>query len=68
MFTYPKIFLSHSHNDRQFATELQKILEDQGGETYLDQDKIQAGDILPGRTGWFTCVPGGCRIFSAGTT
>ena len=46
---YPKVFLSHSHRDRHSATELQFVLETQGAETYLDQDKIQAGDILPKR-------------------
>jgi len=45
----PKIFLSHSHRDRHYATELQVILETHGAETYLDQDKIKVGDILPER-------------------
>lgn len=49
MSLQPKIFLSHSHRDRHFAAELQVILETQGAETYLDQDKIQVGDILPKR-------------------
>lgn len=49
MSIHPKIFLSHSHRDRHSATELQVVLEKQGAETYLDQDKIQAGDILPER-------------------
>ncbi len=46
---HPKIFLSHSHRDRHSATELQVVLETQGAETYLDQDKIQARDTLPER-------------------
>lgn len=45
----PKIFLSHSHRDRHVATELQAVLETYGAETFLDQDQIQAGDILPER-------------------
>lgn len=49
MSRHPKIFLSHSHKDRHSATELQVVLKTQGAETYLDQDKIQAGDILPER-------------------
>ncbi len=46
---HPRIFLSHSHLDRHEATKLQAVLEANGAETYLDQDKIQAGDILPKR-------------------
>jgi len=49
MPVHPKIFLSHSHRDRHSTTELQIVLETQGAETYLDQDKMQAGDILPER-------------------
>ena len=45
----PRVFLSHSHRDRYFATQLQTVLESSGGKTYLDQDNIQAGDILPER-------------------
>ena len=45
----PTVFLSHSHRDRQVATLLQKVLETNGARTYLDQDKIQAGDKLPAR-------------------
>lgn len=49
MSRHQKIFLSHSHRDRHSATELQAVLETHGAETYLDQDQIQAGDILPER-------------------
>lgn len=49
MSKHPKIFLSHSHKDRHTATEIQILLETNGGETYLDQDKIQVADILPER-------------------
>ena len=49
MSRHPKIFLSHSHRDRHSATELQTVLETHDAETYLDQDQIQAGDILPER-------------------
>ena len=41
-----KIFISHSHRDRHLATELQSVLTQYGAETFLDQDKIQAGDDL----------------------
>lgn len=43
----PKIFISHSHQDRHIATDLQVILEKYGAEIYLDQERIRAGDILP---------------------
>ena len=43
----PRVFISHSHKDRTFATRIQSIIEKKGAETYLDQDKIQAGDYLP---------------------
>lgn len=46
---HPRVFLSHSHLDRHSATQLQRVLEKAGAETYLDQDKIQAGDVLPDR-------------------
>ncbi len=45
----PRVFISHSHRDRHIATQLQRILEKNHGETYLDQDQIQAGDVLPDR-------------------
>jgi len=44
-----RIFISHSHQDRHAATELQSALEKYGAETYLDQEKIRAGDLLPER-------------------
>ena len=46
---FPKVFISHSHADRNFATKLQKILNKYSAYTYLDQDRIQAGDVLPDR-------------------
>jgi TIR domain len=45
----PVVFLSHSHTDRHIATTLQSVLEEHGARTFLDQDQIQAGDVLPGR-------------------
>lgn len=44
-----KVFISHSHRDRHAATDLQTTLEQHGAETYLDQEKIRAGDVLPDR-------------------
>jgi len=44
-----KVFISHSHIDRAAATELQSVLTKYGAQTYLDQDKIQVGDVLPHR-------------------
>jgi hypothetical protein len=43
------MFLSHSHQDRAMATDLQKTLVTAGADVYLDQDNIQAGDDLPKR-------------------
>jgi len=42
-----KVFISHSHVDRAVATGLQSVLMKYGAETYLDQNKIQVGDVLP---------------------
>jgi hypothetical protein len=36
-----------SHTDRQVATTLQAVLKRYGASSYLDQDQIQAGDVLP---------------------
>ena len=47
--TQARVFISHSHRDRAVATELQSVLTKRGAETYLDQDKIQVGDVLPER-------------------
>jgi len=43
------VFLSHSHNDRATAVRLQAVLDRHGAKTYLDQDQIQAGDVLPSK-------------------
>src|SRR5262245_10581777 len=45
----PVVFISHSHVDRAVATRLQRVLEDEHAVTYLDQDQIQAADLLPQR-------------------
>jgi TIR domain len=45
----PKVFISHRHLDRHVATQLQSVLHQHGAETFLDQDRIQAGDVLPDR-------------------
>ena len=47
--TEAKVFISHSHVDRATATNLQRVLEKYQAQTYLDQDKIQVGDVLPDR-------------------
>lgn len=41
------VFISHSHLDRDFAIKIQRVLARYGACTYLDQDRIQAGDVLP---------------------
>lgn len=45
----PKIFLSHSHRDRDTAAYLQKILKDNGIRTFLDQHQIVPGQELEDR-------------------
>ena len=44
-----RVFLSHSHRNREFATELQALLQHYGAQVFLDQDEIQVGDDLPQR-------------------
>lgn len=45
----PKVFVSHSHHDRHSAVKLQKILEENEAQTFLDQDTIDVADYLPER-------------------
>ena len=45
----PMVFISHSHLDRAHATTLQRVLEKNRAQTYLDQDRIQVADVLPDR-------------------
>lgn len=45
----PRVFISHSHKDRTYATDLQRILTRYGAQAFLDQDKIQVADVLPDR-------------------
>jgi hypothetical protein len=45
----PKIFLSHSHRDRDTAAYLQKTLEEKGVRTFLDQHQIVPGQKLEDR-------------------
>ncbi len=44
-----KVFISHSRIQRDLGVELNSLLQDNGAETYFDQDRIQAGDSLPSR-------------------
>lgn len=41
------VFISHSHADRHTAVQLQKVLEESGAYTFLDQDTIDTLDNLP---------------------
>lgn len=43
------VFISHSDRDRQSATEPRAVLRRYGAQTFLDQDQIQAGQVLPQR-------------------
>lgn len=47
----PKVFISHSHYDRQPASYIQKILEQHKVRTFLDQHQIVAGQVLKDRLG-----------------
>ena len=49
MSSTSRVFISHSHVDRQAATEIDSVLLQHGAETYLDQRQIEAGDVLPDR-------------------
>jgi hypothetical protein len=42
----PIVFISHSHRDRHVAVELQGAVEENGAETYLDQERIEPGARL----------------------
>jgi hypothetical protein len=44
-----KVFISHSHEDRHLAVELQRVLGEQNAQTFLDQDRIDTLDNLPDR-------------------
>jgi hypothetical protein len=44
-----RIFISHSHTDRDVAVDLNRVLFKYGAEVFLDQDRIEAGDPLPSR-------------------
>lgn len=44
-----KIFISHCHEDRDIAVEIDGILKKHQAETFLDQDMIEVGDELPAR-------------------
>ncbi|MDJ0751690.1 MAG: toll/interleukin-1 receptor domain-containing protein [Woeseiaceae bacterium] len=47
--TKAKVFVSHSHEDRHKAVELQRVLEEHQARTFLDQDTIDTLDNLPNR-------------------
>lgn len=42
----PIVFISHSHRDCHVAVELQGAIEENGAETYLDQERIEPGARL----------------------
>jgi len=47
--TTQKVFISHSHENRDVAVQLENILKKHEAETFLDQDRIEVGDVLPSR-------------------
>src|ERR1044071_2562258 len=46
---HTKVFISHSHADRDTAGMLDRLRAKHGAKTFLDQDQIDAGDALPAR-------------------
>lgn len=47
--TVPRVFISHSHKDRDIAVLVDSVLKRYEAETFLDQDRIEVGEILPQR-------------------
>lgn len=46
MSSIPRVFIIHSHMDRQLAVEIESLLRQNGAETFLDQRSIEVGDVL----------------------
>lgn len=44
-----RVFISHSHEDRNIALIIESVLKKQGAETFLDQNIIEVGNVLPAR-------------------
>lgn len=44
-----KVFISHSHSDRHYATDIKKLLICCGAQTFIDQDQIHPTQVLPDR-------------------
>ena len=42
----PSVFLSHTHDDKEFVRRLARDLDNQGIETWLDESEIKFGDSL----------------------
>lgn len=42
----PIVFISHSHEDKDQALKLNKLLSDNGAQTFLDQDNLYPGTLL----------------------
>ena len=47
--TAQRVFISHSHEDRAMAVLIENVLKKHQAETFLDQDHIEVGDVLPVR-------------------
>jgi hypothetical protein len=43
----PSVFISHVHEDRAVAAEIDSVLRQNGAETFLDQRELGPGDQLP---------------------
>jgi hypothetical protein len=44
-----RVFISHSHEDRDTAVLVESVLKQHQAETFLDQDRIEVGEVLPAR-------------------
>ena len=42
----PKLFISYSHKDKEFALELSYALEEQGADVFIDKWEIKVGDYF----------------------
>jgi hypothetical protein len=45
----PVVFVSHSHVDRDFALYVDRVLKQNGAQTFLDQEQLIPGENLPSR-------------------
>jgi len=42
----PSVFISYSHNDKDFVMKLEKLLKRKGARVWLDEHSMKTGDRL----------------------